>query len=92
MPLPGSQFSRIHLNLWAFAHGWQCNHADTSLADASQVTLLRAALPSSARKDGIALEAQLSHFLQMLEEGNDAEAAYLAEQLLIHQMQYLVTM
>ena len=40
----------------------------------------------------MALEAQLSHFQQMLEEGDDAEAAYLAEQLLVSQMQYLITM
>lgn len=49
-------------------------------------------LPPSARKDGIALETQLYHFQQLLEEGDDAEAAYLAEQLLVSQMQYLITM
>lgn len=53
---------------------------------------LRTKLPSSARKDGVALEAQLNHFHHMLQEGQDAEAAYLAEQLLISQMQYLITM
>lgn len=59
---------------------------------ASQVKHLRTKLPSSARKDGVALEAQLNHFHHMLQEGQDAEAAYLAEQLLISQMQYLITM
>lgn len=53
---------------------------------------LRTKLPSSARKDGVALEAQLNHFHHMLEEGQDAEAAYLAEQLLISHMHYLITM
>ena len=62
------------------------------MLDVSQVQQLKKALPASARKDGVALEAQLSHFQQLLEEGNDAEAAYLAEQLLITQMQYLITM
>lgn len=49
-------------------------------------------MPPSARKDGIAVEGQLSHFHQLLEEGDDAEAAYLAEQLLVNQLQYLLTM
>ena len=57
-----------------------------------QVEQVRKGLPPSARKDGIALEAQLAHFQHLLEEGNDAEAAYLAEQLLSSQMQYLITM
>ena len=68
------------------------NRLSINPIDPSQVTVLRTALPSSARKDGVAMEAQLSHFQQMLEEGDDAEAAYLAEQLLISQMQYLITM
>ena len=49
-------------------------------------------LPSSARKDGVALGGQLSHFQQLLDEGDDAETAYLAEQLLICQLQYLINM
>ena len=49
-------------------------------------------LPSSARKDGVALEGQLAHFQQLLEEGGDAEAAYLAEQLLVGQLHYLISM
>ena len=53
---------------------------------------VKGGLPSSARKDGIALEGQLLHFQQLLVEGEDAEAAYLAEQLLVSQMQYLITM
>jgi len=53
---------------------------------------VRALLPSSARKDGIALEGQLAHFQQLLEEGGDAEAAYLAEQLLVGQLHYLISM
>ena len=57
-----------------------------------QVKEVRALLPSSARKDGIALEEQLAHFQQLLEEGGDAEAAYLAEQLLVGQLHYLVSM
>ena len=57
-----------------------------------QIQHVKGGLPSSARKDGIALEAQLSHFQQLLEEGDDPEAAFLAEQLLISQMQYLITM
>jgi len=57
-----------------------------------QVKQLRKLLPSAARKDGIALEGQLNHFHQLLEEGDDAEAAYLAEQLLTSQLQYLITM
>ena len=34
----------------------------------------------------------MSHFEQLLEEGDDAEAAYLAEQLLITQLRYVITM
>ncbi|KAL3132243.1 hypothetical protein ABBQ32_008831 [Trebouxia sp. C0010 RCD-2024] len=59
---------------------------------AEQVQQLNKGLPLSARKDGSAMEAQLSHFQELLKEGNDAEAAFLAEQLLISQMQYLITM
>lgn len=59
---------------------------------AEQVQQLKKGLPPSARKDGSAMEAQLSHFQELLEEGNDAEAAFLAEQLLISQMHYLITM
>ena len=57
-----------------------------------QVKQVRVMLPSSARKDGIALEGQLAHFQQLLEEGGDAEAAYLAEQLLVGQLRYLISM
>ena len=53
---------------------------------------MKESLPSSARKDGIALEEQLSHFEQLLGEGDDAEAAYLAEQLLVSQLRNLITM
>ena len=49
-------------------------------------------LPNSAKKDGIAMEKQLLNFQHLLEEGSDAEAAYLAEQLLIAKMQYLIQM
>ena len=57
-----------------------------------QVKQVRVVLPSSARKDGVALEGQLAHFQQLLEEGSDAEAAYLAEQLLVGQLHYLISM
>ncbi len=57
-----------------------------------QVKQVQVMLPSSARKDGIALEGQLAHFQQLLEEGSDAEAAYLAEQLLVGQLHYLISM
>lgn len=59
---------------------------------AMQVSQVRELLPPSARKDGNALEGQLAHFQQLLEESGDAEAAYLAEQLLCSQLQYLITM
>ena len=57
-----------------------------------QVKQVKIQLPNSAKKDGIAMEKQLLNFQHLLEEGSDAEAAYLAEQLLIAKMQYLVQM
>lgn len=57
-----------------------------------QVKQVRSGLPSSAKKDGNALDKQLQHFQELLEEGSDAESAYLAEQLLIAQLQYLIQM
>ena len=38
------------------------------------------------------MEKQLLNFQHLLEEGSDAEAAYLAEQLLVAQIRYLIQM
>lgn len=86
-----AQVKKVKIQLPSTAHiwTWSCSQVWINRVQVKQVKIQ---LPSSAKKDGIAMEKQLLNFQHLLEEGSDAEAAYLAEQLLVAQIRYLIQM